>query len=260
MYNRLGFKVFTSNRKKFFGPKVKSLIAALPLLGLMACASVPLNDADPREDQNRAVHRANVGLDRVVLRPVSQAYGTVVPSPIRTGVRNFASNLALPAKVLNNLLQFRIEDAGTNAMRFALNSTIGLGGVLDVAGQDIPEQSTDFGETLYVWGVPEGTYTELPLLGPSTSRHVAGRLVDFVINPVNAITATPESGILTGSRITAGIGARYEFTDLIDSVLYESADSYAQSRLLYLQNRRFKLSGEAQAEEFDPYDDIYETN
>ena len=211
------------------------------------------------EQQNRAIHRANVGLDKGVLRPVSQAYGTVVPEPIQKGVSNFASNLALPGMVLNNLLQARVADASTNAFRFAFNTTFGLGGLLDFVGEDIPMQTTDFGETLYVWGVPEGTYTELPFFGPSTTRHVVGRVVDFAINPTRAVTATPESGILTGSRIAAGVGYRYEFTGLVDGVLYDSADSYAQAKLLYLQNRRFALSGETQAEDFDPYEDVYGT-
>lgn len=229
--------------------------------GLAACSPVPAptGAADPLEKQNRAVHQANVKADKSVVRPISQAYGAVVPSPVRTGVSNFASNLGLPGMVLNNLMQARIEDATTNAFRFMLNSTVGLGGLLDVAGADIPEQTTDFGETLYVWGVPEGTYTELPFFGPSTSRHVAGRVVDFAINPLRVVTATPESGILTGTRIASGINARYKFSDVIDGVLYESADSYAQAKLLYLQNRRFALSGQAQVEEFDPYEDVYGT-
>jgi phospholipid-binding lipoprotein MlaA len=210
------------------------------------------------EQQNRAVHRANVGLDRVIARPVSQAYGAVLPLPVRTGVSNFADNLGTPGLVLNNLMQARIEAATSNAFRFILNTTFGLGGMLDFASAaGIPKDPTDFGETLYVWGVPEGTYTELPVLGPSTSRHVVGRVVDFAINPLNAVTATPESGIITGTRVGARIGDRYRYSDLVDSVLYESADSYAQAKLLYLQNRRFALSGAAQVQEFDPYEDVY---
>jgi phospholipid-binding lipoprotein MlaA len=160
--------------------------------------------------------------------------------------------------VVNNLLQGRVADATSNAFRFALNTTFGLGGLIDFATEaGIAEETTDFGETLYVWGVEEGSYVELPLLGPSTSRHAAGRLVDVVLNPTNLITATPESGILTGTKIAAGVGTRYQYSDLIDGVLYESADSYAQSQSLYLQNRRFALSGSTAAAEFDPYEDVY---
>ena len=235
-----------------------SILAALA--ALTACSPVPAPSgvADPMEQQNRAVHRANVGLDRVIARPVSQAYGAVLPLPVRTGVSNFADNLGTPGLVLNNLMQARIEAATSNAFRFILNTTFGLGGMLDFASAaGIPKDPTDFGETLYVWGVPEGTYTELPVLGPSTSRHVVGRVVDFAINPLNAVTATPESGIITGTRVGARIGDRYRYSDLVDSVLYESADSYAQAKLLYLQNRRFALSGAAQVQEFDPYEDVY---
>ena len=241
----------------------KNILAIVSIvLGLSACtpAPQPVGDNDPFEAQNRSVHRANVDLDRVVVRPVSQAYGAVVPQPVRRGVSNFASNLAAPGLILNNLMQARIDEAATNAFRFIFNSTFGLGGMLDFATEaGIPEASTDFGETLYVWGVPEGSYTELPLLGPSTSRHVAGRVVDFAINPLRVVTATPESGIITGTRIGARIGDRYRYSDVIDGVLYESADSYAQSKLLYLQNRRFALSGSQAADDFDPYEDVYGT-
>ena len=243
-----------------FSKNHRKLFAIAPVLLFVACSPAPTPQGfdDPGETQNRAIHDANKGIDKNVLRPVSRAYGTVVPSPVRTGISNFASNLSLPGMVINNVLQGRVADATTNAFRFAFNTTFGLGGVLDFAGEaGIPEQSTDFGETLYVWGVGEGAFVELPLLGPSTSRHVAGRVLDAALNPFNLVTATPEAGILTGTKVSARIGDRYRYSDLIDGVLYESADSYAQSRLLYLQNRRFALSGQSATEEFDPYEDIY---
>lgn len=236
--------------------------SVLSVLVLGACtpASAPDVVADPYESQNRAIHNANKKFDKSIIRPVSRAYGTIVPSPLRTGISNFSSNLSLPGKVVNNLLQARVADATTNAFRFIFNTTFGLGGLIDFAGEaGIPEETTDFGETLYVWGVGEGAYTEVPSLGPSTSRHLVGRIVDLALNPLNMVTATPESGILAGSNVAALIGDRYRYTDLIDGVLYDSADSYAQARLLYLQNRRFALSGTADTEEFDPYEDVYGT-
>lgn len=236
-------------------------LALFAAFTLAACspAPAPVGENDALEVQNRGVHAFNKGLDRAVLRPVAKGYGTVLPSPLRKGVSNFASNLSLPGLVLNNLLQARVEDAGTNAFRFMTNTTFGFAGLLDVATEaGIPLQDTDFGETLYVWGVPEGTYAELPVLGPSTSRHTAGRFVDYLLNPLSAIDTSPASEIVTGSRVGAVLDTRYKFSDLVDQTLYESADSYAQARLLYLQNRRFSLSGEnAQTEEFDPYEDLY---
>ena len=231
-------------------------------LGVLACtpAPIPTSIEDPLEEQNRGVHKTNRDLDRIIVRPTANAYGTVLPQPVRTGVSNFASNLNLPGMVLNNLLQFRIEDAGTNAVRFLVNTTFGFGGLLDVATEaGVPQEATDFGETLHVWGVREGEYIELPIIGPSTSRHAFGRVVDTIMNPLNFAIESPERGYVTATGIAARFGDRYRYSDLVDSVLYESEDSYAQARLLYLQNRRFQLSGGEQQEYFDPYEDIYGT-
>ena len=235
-------------------------LAAVCLSLLGACTPAPIESGanDPYEAQNREVHRGNRDLDRVLVRPAANGYGTIVPEPVRTGVSNFASNLNLPVMVLNNLLQFRLEEAGANTFQFLVNSTFGMAGLLDVATEaGIAERSTGFGETLHVWGVPEGSYSELPLIGPSTSRHTVGRIVDTAMNPLNFVLAGPERSVATASGIFARFGDRYRYSDLVDSVLYESEDSYAQARLLYLQNRRFQLGGDAEPEYFDPYEDLY---
>ncbi|MEP5759134.1 MAG: VacJ family lipoprotein [Litoreibacter sp.] len=239
-------------------PYLKFLPMLIATASLAACspAPTPVGIQDTLEKPNRGVHAFNKGADKIVVRPASRAYGTVLPSPVRKGVSNFASNLSLPGMVINNLLQARIEDAGTNAFRFATNTVFGLGGLIDVATEaGIPLERTDFGETLYVWGAPEGTYVELPIIGPSTSRHTAGRIVDFFISPLNLIDTSPAAEVAVGSIVSARIGDRYTFSDLIDETLYESADSYTKAQLLYLQNRRFSLTGEAQVEDFDPYED-----
>ncbi|PTX58089.1 phospholipid-binding lipoprotein MlaA [Litoreibacter ponti] len=236
-------------------------VSALLAAGfLAACTAAPIERGvnDPIEAQNRQTHSFNRGVDRAFVRPASEGYGTIVPSPVRTGVSNFASNLNLPGQVLNNLLQFRIEDAGHNTFRFLVNSTFGLAGLLDVATEaGLENRATDFGETLHVWGAPEGAYLELPLVGPSTERHAAGRVVDTLINPLNFAIDGPARTASTGSSVAARFGDRYQYSDLVDSVLYESEDGYAQARLLYLQNRRFQLSGGAQPDYLDPYEDVY---
>lgn len=234
-------------------------VVALAVL-VAGCTAAPVETGinDPIEEQNRKTHFTNRQLDRVLVRPASNGYGSVVPSPVRTGVSNFASNLNLPGQVLNNLLQFRIEDAGHNTFRFLMNSTFGFAGLLDVATEaGLENRSTDFGETLHVWGAPEGRYAELPLIGPSTERHAAGRVVDLLINPLNFAIEGPARSASTASSVAARFGDRYRYSDLVDSVLYESADSYAQARLLYLQNRRFKLARGQEQEVFDPYEDVY---
>ncbi len=239
-----------------------SIVAGL-IAGLTACTPAPIPNEinDPFEEGNRATHETNVDVDRAIVRPTANAYGTVIPEPVRNAVGNVASNLNLPGMVLNNLLQARIDDAGANLFRFLLNSTIGLAGTIDVATEaGLPARTTDFGETLHVWGVHEGNYLELPLVGPSTERHAAGRIVDTITNPLNLVFGGVDRTVLTATGIAARFGDRYRYSDLVDSILYESEDGYAQARLLYLQNRRFQLSDGAEQEFFDPYEDVYGGN
>ncbi len=217
---------------------------------------------DPDEAKNREVHAFNQAVDRAFFRPASGAYGGVVPEPLRQGVANFAGNLDLPGDVVNNLLQGRIGKAAGNTLRFAINTTIGIGGLFDPArAMGVEGDPTDFGETLHVWGVPEGAYQELPILGPSTDRDTVGRIVDFAMNPVRL--AFPEHATaITAAGFGSTLGDRYRYKTTYDSILYESADSYAQARLLYLQNRRYELGQDAGAaaggDDFvDPYEDPY---
>ncbi|WP_235823663.1 MlaA family lipoprotein [Actibacterium lipolyticum] len=214
---------------------------------------------DPFEAQNRDVHEINRDLDKNIVRPVSQAYGTVVPEPVRRSVGNFSSNLDLPGFVLNDLLQLRLDDAVNNAGRFLFNSTIGLAGLFDPASTiGMYERDTDFGETLHKWGVGEGAYVELPLLGPSTERDTVGKVVDYLSNPTRAFVPVDVRNVDTVAGVADLLGDRYKFSDSVDSILYESADSYAQARLLYLQNRRYELGGvTGEPEYLDVYEDPY---
>lgn len=230
---------------------------------LAGCASnpdTPNGVQDPYEQQNRAVHNFNVGLDRALVGPVAETYGTTVPRPARKAIANFASNLAMPGKVVNNILQLDFEGAIQNSMRFAFNTTFGLGGVLDVATEaGIPVKEADFGQTLYVWGVPEGNMISIPIVGPSTERHLAGRVVDLFTNPLSYVVDSPDNYIITGTAVTlSGVDNRYEYSSTIEAILYESEDSYAQTRRLYLDNRRHQLGQETTAEEAEEIDDLFE--
>ena len=231
--------------------------AATLLVLVTACgpATLPPGDqiTDADEARNRAAHATNLALDRNLLDPVATAYGTALPEPVRVGVSNFASNLDQPGYVINNLLQLRLGDAAQNTLRFALNSTVGVGGLFDVAtALGVPEEETDFGETLHIYGVGEGDYVVHPVLGPSTTRDTVGMVVDYALNPLSYFVDVPESRYVTAANVASGLNSRYEFDATIDSVLYESADSYAQLRSLYLQQRRFELGG-ADATYEDPY-------
>lgn len=234
----------------------RSSVFALAIC-VTACgpATLPPGDqiADADEARNRAAHATNIALDRALLDPTATAYGNSVPGPLRTGVSNFASNLNQPGYVVNNLLQLRLGDAAQNTLRFALNSTLGVAGLFDVAtALGVPEEETDFGETLHIYGVGEGDYVVHPVLGPSTTRDSIGMVVDFALNPLRHFVDTPESYYSTGASIASGLNSRFEFDGTIDSLLYESADSYAQLRSVYLQQRRFELGGADLAYE-DPY-------
>lgn len=210
---------------------------------------------DPHEAVNRQNHEFNRSLDRGILRPVGVGYSGAMPDDLEDSVGNFASNLSLPGNVVNNLLQGNVEGAFRNTVRFVINSTLGFGGLFDPAGDfGIDEIRGDFGQTLYVWGVPEGAYVEVPFLGPATERAAVGRIVDLATNPLSYILPTPERYLGTGSRALAGVGNRGRFAETIDSILYNSADSYAQARQIYLQNRRFALGDNDSLAEPDPFE------
>jgi len=231
------------------------VIAATAAISVAACTRGP-NPDDPFEATNRQIHEFNKGLDSGVLRQAG-GFAASVPDEIRLPVTNFADNVALPGMVLNGLLQGDIGGAATNTLRFVINSTWGLLGIADPAGEiGLPAQDTDFGETLAVWGVPAGAYLELPGLGPSTQRDAVGRLVDLIIDPLDRVGHRAMIEYGTAARIAELMIDRGAFGDTLDSILYDSADSYAQTRLIYLQNRQFDLGQTADDAYIDPYSDI----
>ncbi|EPX84894.1 Surface lipoprotein [Rubellimicrobium thermophilum DSM 16684] len=235
----------------------------LPVLflsaSLAACSVAPPGTEihDPYEPFNRQVHAFNKQLDESVLRPLARETEQA-PEGLREVVLNFSGHAGLPGAVVNGLLQGDLEGAATNTARFLVNSTLGLMGLADPAAElGLTEVETDFGETLAVWGVPEGAYLELPGLGPSTERDAVGRLVDFVLDPFDRLRAIPEPvrALSLPAQIAEEVIERQQMGGLYDDILYGSADSYAQARLIWLQNRRFEL-GQTGADAdvyFDPY-------
>ncbi len=231
------------------------------MIFLVGCSVAPDGVAvhDPYEKMNRKTHAFNKALDRNIVRPVARAYDVVVPDPIEDGVTNFSDNLSLPGKILNNILQGDFKGAGQNTVRFLFNTTYGLGGLLDPSTHwGVEEVDTDFGETLETWGVQEGAYVELPLLGPSTERDAAGFLVDIFLDPASYVLNRPQARVRRTARVGEQLQTRHVLGNQIDEILYESADSYAQARLIYLQNRRFELDKGAGDGYIDPYIDPYE--
>ncbi|MCB2124561.1 MAG: VacJ family lipoprotein [Rhodobacteraceae bacterium] len=238
-------------------PRPAGCVAAVALL-LAGCA-VPEPGAefnDPYETQNRAVHEANLAVDRAVFGGGKPDRKPFLPAPLAAGLGNFSDNLGMPAAVLNSLLQGRPDPAVKNAARFLMNTTVGLGGILDPAtAVGLHAEDTDFGETLHVWGAPEGAFLVVPLAGPTTERDLVGKVVDFVIDPMNSAFPEPEKYYVAAGKLAGKVADRQRYGDVIDDILYGSADSYAQMRLMYLQNRHYELGIEAEV--FDPYEDPY---
>ncbi|MEM9851523.1 MAG: VacJ family lipoprotein [Pseudomonadota bacterium] len=225
----------------------RTLAVCALLASLAACSVPPPGDLvyDPSEPANRKVHNFNKALDRQFLSPVAKGYGAVVPLPVDRAVSNFATNAGIPGEIINSTLQLNFEDVATNTIRFVTNTVFGVGGIFDAAtwlGMT-DDVDTDFGETLFVYGLPEGEYLELPIFGPSTERAAWGLVVDFFLDPFGAIAPSDVAQASGAIYVVDKVGDRNEFDSVISGILYGSEDSYVTARSLYLQNRRFKLQG-----------------
>lgn len=236
-------------------------VAATLALAVGGCGAPEVTQGvnDPFEARNRQVHEANIALDRAVIREAAEDYAKL-PEPVRIAFSNLGQFLSLPNTIVNDVLQLRLGDAMHNTMRLAVNATFGLGGLLDPASEmGLDDRPTDFGVTLGVWGVPEGNYVVHPVIGPSTERDTFGMVIDRLLDPVAWSGVENYLLIAAGAKVAQGLGARSAFADTVDAILYESADSYAQARLIYLENRRFEVRGRASADTgSDPYADLYE--
>jgi phospholipid-binding lipoprotein MlaA len=169
------------------GSILTSCRVALVVLGSIlasGCATTPGTPNDPLEDFNRSVFSFNEGVDVAVLKPVATAYEKVVPQFVRTGVDNFFANLDDAWSAVNLMLQAKPRPGLETGMRFVFNSTFGIGGLIDIAGDiGMERRSEDFGQTLGHWGVGPGPYLILPILGPSTVRDSASLVADFRVAP-----------------------------------------------------------------------------
>jgi phospholipid-binding lipoprotein MlaA len=225
----------------------------LSLLFIAGCATAPRDPAaraefkannDPIEPFNRRVFAFNLGLDKVLIRPVAKTYVWAVPRPARNGIRHFLDNLNEPLVFANCVLQGRFQSSVTTAGRLVFNSIVGLGGIFDPASRhNMPQQIGDFGQTLWAWHVPEGPYVIIPVVGPSTPRDVTGRAVDIYIDPFRYVPAKynyPDE-VTTGRLVADGIDQRARYLDALDEIQRESIDYYAAFRSFYRQNRAAEL-------------------
>ncbi len=233
-----------------FSMKRSLQAAALSALVLTAGCATPPTDPDaraaydeandPLEPFNRYIFEVNYAMDQLFFRPIAGMYRTGVPEPVRDAIRNMLRNLRAPLIFIHDLAQGEPHRAGVTLQRFALNSTIGLGGLLDVADDllGLEFHDEDAGQTLAVWGAGESFYLMLPFYGPSNPRDAGGIVIDSFIDPVSILFRIygPSYGPMARSVLTA-LDARSRAIDALDEVERTSIDFYATLRSLYRQRR-----------------------
>jgi len=225
-------------------PMVRAALIAVVAGALSACVTLPPNakrsPQDPWESWNRGVYKFNDALDRAVAKPVARSYVRVVPQTIRTGVSNFFSNLRMPTVMINDALEGKFVAAANDLGRFLLNTTVGVGGLLDPAtSAGLDKNNADFGLTLGHWGVHPGPFVELPILGPSDVRDTTGRVADIYTNPQHYVK---NDWIKYGLYLPDFIDQRASLLPL-DETLKNTYDPYAFIRDAYLARRAYLITG-----------------
>ncbi|MGZ3273781.1 MAG: MlaA family lipoprotein [Caulobacteraceae bacterium] len=221
-----------------------------------AAAQIP----DPWEGMNRGFMKFTLAVDGAVIAPPVHAYRRYVPQPVQSAIRNMVYNLYEPRTFANDVLQLRFRKAGEATVRFAANSTVGLAGMIDVAGKTgLPGHDSDFGQTLGRWGVGTGPYLFVPFYGPSDLRDGFGKVADSVGDPVSWSLGDITT---TFGQVRAGVNvaqARVDIDDTLEGVRRDTADPYATLRSGYSQNRAFKIDearGVSQAKQVEQLPDF----
>jgi len=209
-------------------------------------------NVDSWESMNRKTHKFNDRIDRWVLKPIAKTYDRVLPDLAKRGVRNIFRNIGTPAVALNQLLQGKPRDCVGDVSRFLLNSTIGIGGIFDVASSvGLEHHQEDFGQTFSVWGIRNGPYLVIPFRGPSSTTHAVGMVLDAFINPLRLITPA-SARYATLSLYYVDVRAQ-----LLTAEAFLSGDEYLFLRDAYLQRHEFLvLDGEIEDDPFlDDFDE-----
>jgi phospholipid-binding lipoprotein MlaA len=206
--------------------------------GAGGAADANTDPADPYETTNRKLFAVNAVLDRNVLHPVATAYVHTVPQAGRTHLHNVLSNIGNPTQLANDVLQGKPRKAGNTFMRLLINTTIGLGGVFDVATSwHFPDHDTDFGLTLAVWGVPSGPYLYLPILGPSNPRDGIGYGANSVLDPFTWVSFGGSATFGVTRFAVGAVDGRARYLSATNTIAKTALDPYATYRSLYQQNR-----------------------
>ena len=212
---------------------------------------------DPWENFNRGTFAFNKVFDKYLLSPLAKGYRIILPNEVRTGIRNFFSNLKEPWTFINATLQGDLKNSGVSIARFGLNTTIGLLGIFDVASSfGLEKQKEDFGQTLGVYGVESGPYLVLPLLGPSTVRDAIGKVAGIVADPVTiALNKDGKDEWLWIGTAIKGVDFREQNLEKIDNLDATSVDFYATVRSLYLERRNRMIRNQS-ADQQDPFQEF----
>jgi phospholipid-binding lipoprotein MlaA len=232
------------------------LMSAGTLL-LAGCASVPdtpRDPADPFEALNRQTFAFNMTLDRFVTKPIAEGYRFVTPKPVRDSVTRFYQNAGEPSNAVNNVLQGKVEDGILSLFRLMINTTVGVGGLFDVASHvGIPRKPEDFGQTMGAWGIPNGPYLVLPVLGPSNIRDAAGLVPEIFMDPNYYVDKDWIKWPVWGVRFVNTRERLLPITDMLEATV----DPYIAARNAYIQQRAAAVEdGEAPVDQkplLDPF-------
>jgi phospholipid-binding lipoprotein MlaA len=230
--------------------KIAMAAIAIMFSGL-ATMPVYAEDGDSFETLNRQIFYINDRLDHFALRPAAVTYKKLMPNPLEKGIVNIFSNLDEVTNVVNDVLQGKFSQAAHDGGRFLINTTLGLGGIFDVAQRAglAKSDGEDFGQTLAVWGVGEGPYLMLPLIGPSTLRDAPSKFVDSITSPFSYVDDVPTRNTSRGLDLLSMRAGLLE----IDGVI--SGDKYLFVRDVYLQRNRYLVNDGAIEDDFGDFDD-----
>ncbi len=216
-------------------------ISALAIVGLTGCASTSAtseNANDPFEGFNRRMFAVNNALDKAVLEPVAKGYRTVTTDDMREGVSNALANLKEPVTFVNEVLQGELISAGHTVGRFAMNSTLGVAGLVDVAGHlGVERTKEDFGQTLGKWGVGDGPYLVLPVIGSTNPRDLLGSGVDSAFQPLNYAQFEGDTEFRIGRSVLGVVSGREKLIETVEELREQQADPYTAVRRIYGQTR-----------------------
>ncbi len=236
-----------------FRAVVKTPVTAIAAIIFSGLAAMPVyaEDGDRLEKLNRQIFYVNERLDHYALRPAAVIYRKLMPNPLEQGVENFFGNLDEVGNVVNDLLQGKFKQAGRDGGRFLLNTTIGLGGLFDIAQRAglAKSDGEDFGQTLAVWGVGEGPYLMLPLLGPSSLRDAPSKFVDSITSPYSYVDNVRTRNASRGVDLLVQRAGLLELDEII------SGDKYLFVRDVYLQRNRYLVNDGAIEDDFGDFED-----